>query len=271
MTDPSAFGVYSRAELAHVSPKELEAALADGRLRRLRRDWFATPNASTEAAFAISLGGRIGCLSGCALHGLWTPPGVGTHVIVPDGQRRPCNRELTIHRARGSIPPAAVYPVVDCVRQALTHHDAESALMVLESAACQGHITPTDALCLINEAPRRRQTTLHMFDPRSQSGTETRVRLFLQRRRVLVTAQVWIPGVGRVDLLVGRSLIIECDSHAHHSDYREDRRRDLVARSLGYQVLRLSYDQIMYSWDATANVIAQVLATGKHLRLPVPL
>lgn len=68
-----------------------------------------------------------------------------------------------------------------------------------------------------------------------------------------MTPQARIPGVGHVDLLVGESQIIECDGEVHHSgtQFRTDRARDLAARDLGYDVLRLSYEQIWVTWEET--------------------
>lgn len=85
--------------------------------------------------------------------------------------------------------------------------------------------------------------------------------------------QVSIAGVGRVDLLVGESLIVECDSEKHHAPgerYRMDRIRDLASRDLGYTTLRLRYDQIWYSWALTQRSLLAELATGRHRRPPVP-
>src|SRR5665647_786535 len=73
-----------------------------------------------------------------------------------------------------------------------------------------------------------------------------------------VRPQVVIPGVGRVDLLVGESLIIECDSHAHHTgetNYRGDRRRDLSATADDYRVVRLTWEQCFLTWPTTTSCL----------------
>lgn len=143
--------------------------------------------------------------------------------------------------------------------------------MVLESAVNKAMLTSEAAETLIREAPVHKQRTLKFFDGDAGSGSETRVRLFLQQHRFHVQSQQQIVGVGAVDLLVGRALIIECDSAGHHSDHREDRRRDLAARELGYSTLRLSYSQVHRTWSKTSAKLLRILRTGEHLIAPSPL
>lgn len=143
--------------------------------------------------------------------------------------------------------------------------------MVLESAVHKALLSTDLADTLIRAAPVHKQRTLRFFDGDAGSGSETRVRLFLQQHRYHVRSQQQIAGVGAVDLLVGRALIIECDSAAHHTDHREDRRRDLAARELGYSTLRLSYSQIHKTWSKTSAKLLRILRTGEHLTPPSPV
>ncbi len=262
--------VFSLAELraAEMTAEELEGALASGRLRRVARGWFASPMARSEELDAISAGGRLGCLSGCKAHGLWTPPTHSPHIIVGRGDAR---RGATWHRVRGRLPSTAVYPLEDCLEQVVRHHDPEIALMVLESAIEKELVTPNKAQVIAATGAGHKQVLLGHLDGGAGSGLETRVRLFVQRHRFRVQTQVEIEGVGRVDMLVGKSLIIECDGDEYHRDPREDRRRDLAAKRLGYRVVRLSFEQIMHTWDESSAALLAVLKTGEHLLPPLPL
>lgn len=110
-----------------------------------------------------------------------------------------------------------------------------ASLIVTESAVNLGLIGEPAARDLLGSAPAAKRASLTHFMLGAGSGSETRVRLFLQQRRFTVRPQVFIPGVGRVDLLVGESLIIECDSEQHHAAgarYRMDRVRDLASGDL---------------------------------------
>lgn len=170
----------------------------------------------------------------------------------------------------GPLPDVATYPLEECLSQVLRHHGVEESLMVLESATNQGRISPSQARLLIAEAPARRRG-LKFFDPKAESGSETRVRLFLQRHRFQVQSQVVIEGIGRVDLKVGRSLLIECDSQEFHGDHRVDRRRDVGAAEQGYAKQRLSFEQVHHTWADTQRFLLRLLSTGKHLLPPRPL
>lgn len=263
------WGVASRAELlaTGVTGKELKTALEVGQLTKVRRGWYASPLAPPNVIAAIRAGGRLGCLSGCSEYGLWTPHHRSPHIIIPPGATA---TPAATHRAAATLPSSPVYPLEECLTQVIRYHDPESALMVMESAVQQRAITRSSAEVILAGAGQKKRETLQFFDPNAASGSETRVRLFLQQRRFPVTTQAHIPGLGWVDLLVGRSLILECDSAAHHSDPAEDRRRDLVALSLGYRPIRLSYGQIHHTWPHTQETLLAILHTRKHLELPRP-
>ena len=81
----------------------------------------------------------------------------------------------------------------------------------------------------------------------SESGTETLFVHGMAKVGVTVRQQVVIPGVGRVDGLIGERLVIELDSLAHHSDPRADRHRDALLSALGFRVLRFMYSQVVHS------------------------
>lgn len=178
-------GVYSREalRLAGVDDRELRANLDSGRLRRISHGWFAGPFAHPHTVAAIAAGGRLGCLSGCARWGVWTPHQMEAHIIVGRGRRAP--RGVT-HRTMEPFPREAIYPLEDCLEQVASHHDPETALMVLESAANKELIDLGTARGIINRAQVHKQRTLAFFDPGAGSGSETRVRLFLQQNRFRV-------------------------------------------------------------------------------------
>ena len=81
----------------------------------------------------------------------------------------------------------------------------------------------------------------------------TIIRLRLRARGIRLRSQVDIPGVGRVDFL-----IIEADSVEHHlPKYQSDRTRDRVATAMGYLMIRLTYEDVVYHWDtALADILA---------------
>lgn len=143
------------------------------------------------------------------------------------------------------------------------------AATVFESAVHQGQISLDRALDVVAVLPGNSRRALCRIRGDAESGTETTVRWWLEGRRVPVRSQVWVPGVGRVDLLVGDSWVIECDSRRHHDTddaYRRDRARDLELRALGYTVTRLTWEQVFVSWYSTQRSLLAVIARGDHHR-----
>ena len=253
----------------------MREALAQGRLKRITREWLAGKAASMDAVRAVQLGGRLGCLSACRHHGLWVPRDPYLHVAVNPGEGLPPNPPsgVQFHRLAARCS-TAVLPLDEALAQVLQRHDVETGLIVLESAVNKGLLHQADAAHLLESLPTRKGAAAQFYSPTSQSGSETRLRLFFQRRRIPVTPQAVIPGVGRVDLLVGSSWIIEADSHAHHSarkDVMVDRFRDMNARIEGYDHDRLSFEQMWHTWDQTQDFLLARASTKQYLRPPRPL
>jgi very-short-patch-repair endonuclease len=250
----------------------IHGAVARGSLRRVARGWYDVGGCSADELTAAAAGGRLGCLTGLRDQGVWVPPTTHPHIITPRwSEPRGSGVHHALPRGAAWSGSAITYGVAECLRQVLRYHDVETALIVLESACNLGLVSERTVADLIAECSARRARHLAWFDPRSESGSETRVRLFLVRRGYKVRPQAVIPGVGRVDLLVGDSLIIECDSHAHHTgetNYRGDRRRDLSATADDYRVLRLTWEQCFLTWPTTTSLLLTHLRTRRYLRPP---
>ena len=60
----------------------LRSAVARGEIQRTRQGWYSTPDVHPQLLQAARVGGKLGCISGAALHGLWLPPDENLHVIV---------------------------------------------------------------------------------------------------------------------------------------------------------------------------------------------
>lgn len=266
-------GVYKRTELMAMGLTiyGIRKRVKEGILILLRKGWYATDAALEPVSRAVQLGGTLCRVSGCQVRGIWTPQGAGLHVAA---RERLTKTPRDVHTHIYHSDSAAVAPLLDCLSQALRYHDPETGLILLESAVNKNLISTTEAEHLISLAPQRAQSKLKRFSPTAQSGSETRVRMFLQGLGVPVAPQFYIPGVGRVDMLVGDSLIVECDSFAHHDkgqDYVRDRQRDVESYKRGCQRIRLSYPQIWTEWEDTQHVLGTSISRGYHRRPLHPL
>lgn len=163
-------------------------------------------------------------------------------------------------------PVPAVELVLEHAGRCLEPVDAAT---IFESAVHEGQITLDRALDVIAVLPANSRRALCRIRGDAESGTETTVRWWLESRKISVRSQVWIPGVGRVDLLVGESWVIECDSRRYHDTddgYQRDRARDLELRALGYTVTRLTWEQVFVSWFSTQRSLLAVIARDDHRR-----
>ncbi len=159
--------------------------------------------------------------------------------------------------------PIALQHAAHCV-------SAETVAIMLESALEKRALTVQQVADILEMLPERVRRRIGRVSPLAGSGSETRVRRYLQAKGVTVREQVHIQGVGRVDLLVGEKLIIECDSSAHHdtvTGYHTDRHRDLQAHLQGYRVLRLTWEQVWLRWDETKAAL-DALIRGRIHRAP---
>ncbi len=246
--------------------RDLERLVAAGSYRRLGGGWLAGPSASPEVVRALSHGSRLTCLSAAAVTGLWTPPFEGMHVYVRRGLDVPAG--WVSHRPEPRTWPdlGPVAPLPLLLEHVVRCAGAEAAAIVIESAWNQDRMSSSDVAALLARLPHDARQSLARVRPDAQSGTETRVRWWLERIGVAVRPQVVVAGVGRVDLMLG-SLVIECDSVRHHTGrdrYAADRRRDLELRRLGYTVVRLTWEQVFLHWPETRQALLEMLRRGDH-------
>lgn len=262
--------IYTHAQLrAEHSRREIERAVASGQLERAGRV-YVVPGTDDAVVAALRHGARATCLTAARHHGMWTPPGPGRHVYTRRGSGVP--GPWVTHGFHRN------WPETDLVAspQLLIEHAARCldplhVGILAESALHLELLHEADVAAVSRSAPRPVQRVLGRANPLAESGTESKVRLHLELRHVPVTPQVRIDDVGRVDLLIGRRWILECDSRAHHTDeaaYAKDRGRDIRAIRRGYMPSRLTYAMCFGGWDDTVEWLDAVIASGQHLIPP---
>jgi very-short-patch-repair endonuclease len=158
-------------------------------------------------------------------------------------------------------PVAALIDAIECQPE-------ECAIAMMDSALNQGRVTLSQLRVAARDLPGRYLRAIECCDPLSQSGTESFVRVRLRRRGVRVQTQFRRPGVGRVDLLIGDRLVIECDSDEFHSGDEAQERdydRDLALIDGDFLVLRLRYRHVVYEWERVERIILGLIRRGRHL------
>jgi very-short-patch-repair endonuclease len=261
-------GVASAAQLrtAGWSRSQINALFAQGWLP-LRRGWYASSSANSQVVRAVSSGGALGCVSALRMQGVWAPDSE-LHVRYSARAHRSRSGVRSCHPYRLDPPVlTAIDPMEIAVASAANCLDAEGLVIVLDSMLNMRMIEMADARATVVASRFARHDLAERCDPKSESGTETIIRLRLRAAGIHLRTQVAIPGVGRVDFLVGNRLIIEADSREHHlSKYQVDRTRDRVASALGFIVIRLTYEDVVHRWNVVVGDIRAIIRRREHRR-----
>ncbi|ULE35529.1 endonuclease domain-containing protein [Mycobacterium sp. IDR2000157661] len=260
-------GVVSTAQLrtAGWSYSQIKT-LAQG-WRPLRRGWYASPSAHPYVVRAVAAGGVLSCVSALRLCHVWVPDSE-LHVRYSARARRSRPGVRSCHPHRLDPPTLnAIDPIEIAAASAANCLDREGLIIVLDSMLNKRILDMAEARSIVAASRFARLDLAEWCDPRSESGTETMIRLRLRAAGIRLKSQVKIPGVGRVDFLVGDRLIIEADSREHHlSKYQSDRTRDRVAIGLGFLVIRLTYEDVVHRWDVVFADIRSVIRRRAHRR-----
>lgn len=268
---------------AGITRGRLRRLLADGCLIRARQGWYALPSTAADALAALRIGGRLDCVSALEALGCWRPDGCGLHVAVPgdavrlrapgDARARlDVSDHVTVHWNDDEVGERLSVTIERALEQMVRCQPAEFAVAIADSAlaATKGRrplISRSAWRRIASSHPRSGRLLLEV-DPLSGSGTESvfRIRL-LVRCGLRPRAQVAVRGVGRVDFLLGRRLVIEVDSemfHANPAQYHADRRRDALLSARGYRVLRFTYQQVLHDWPLVEASVRAAVRRGDH-------
>lgn len=245
-------------------------AVGEGRLRRVRRAWLATPSAPADLTAAAGSGTRVTCVSMARRRSWWLPEGIDDRLHLSVDPHGATPEVDSVRHWTARIAPAPVHLVIESFEDALGHiatcQPPETALVIWESAIRLERIAP-EALRRIRWTSVAARECAENVTGLSDSGLETLVVVRLRPWRVRIRQQIVVAGE-RVDLLVGERLILQIDGYAHHSSAAQ-RGRDVAADAelvlRGYTVLRFTYAQIVHEWRSVERVIARAIASGAHL------
>jgi very-short-patch-repair endonuclease len=257
--------------LSHgVTRRALQRACEQGAIVQPARGIYALPGCDRDVRLAADHGALLTCLSGARRAGLWVRPAVAPvhlachrHTLAP----------VPTHRLNGFAGPAAhpwAAPTMAIVVHALRCLPELDALIVAESAVVLGHVQLDDLFAYFDgrrDAPIR--AILALIDPKSQSIVETILRYACQRERLGVETQVWVPGLGHVDLRIEGWLYTEVHGEKYHNDaqqWAEDLRRANVAALQGLPLLQFTGRQVLNERDFVMHVIHQAIGQRHRWR-----
>jgi very-short-patch-repair endonuclease len=267
---------------AGVSQQELERLASTGRIERIRPGWYCLHGDSSDTVKALRVGGRLACVSVLRTYGVWLMPDARLHVstvVARSRLRAPTTRVLSLDEWHGSPEvithwretrknPHEPLDVIDdaaaCVALCLPR---DHAIVAFDSMLNSKLLSADRLRMALAGLPDSHEWMMDLVDAGCGSGLETLARLHIRSRRIRVRAQVYISGVGWVDLLIGDRLVMELDSRTHHDNpqaYERDRARDLALVAMGYVVIRVSYRKVMYDWASVEDAILAVVRRNEH-------
>ena len=271
------FELYNDGHTRH----GLAAAVRQGQVIRVRQGWIANRDIHPQFLQAARVGGRLTCLPGITMYGVWQYPSDALHIRVEAGACR--LRDPTDMRARlaASLGPKIdvhwqdsgaggsrfLMDPISWLSDIIRCQSGEVAITAADSALRLRVIRLDAWNDLLGEIPYARRRQLPAVEPLCESGIESLTRCRLQCFGLPILPQVRIAGIGRVDFLIGRKLVIEVDGAEYHTDperFESDRSRDADLSRLGYRVLRFSYLQVMFNWPQVEGAILAAVFRGDH-------
>lgn len=249
---------------------QLALATRVGTISRVRQGVYALPATDPKIIVAAAHGGALTCADALRAHGIWVLPSVDAivHVWLGGSGRRhphtPC--ECIPHHSPGTAG-LGLAPVAAALVHAYRCLDQEAFFAAYESAWNKRLLSAHDHKRIRRELPKSAHWLLDLARPDSESGLESILRLRLHLLGVHLDCQVVIGGVGRVDFVAERRVIIEVDGRMNHDGpemRHKDLMRDAAASRLGFETLRFDYAMIMHDWDAVARAVMSAVARARQ-------
>lgn len=234
----------------------------------MRQGVYALPTADADVVTAAEHGGALTCAAALRAHGAWVLPNPDGQVHVWLGRSGRSHEHdecsCVTHYSPGSAG-LGLAPVVACLIHAYRCLDAEAFFAAYESAWNLRLIGAHDRARMRRELPRAAGWLLDLAHPDAQSGLESLLRLRLHLLGIRLDCQVPLPGVGRVDFVVGGRVILEADGKDNHSQAKRhaDLKRDAAASALGYETLRFDDAMIVHDWPIVVAAIVPALGRSR--------
>lgn len=253
-----------------VDGRAVRLAVAAGRILRVRSGLYADPDLPGPVRVALRHGGVLACVSVARARGLWVLPlDQVVHVsLPPNGHAHPHDECTCVQHWNALQSGSTEVSLIDALLQIRGCHGEDAFFASLESALHTGELTPTGRAELRERITESARWLVDLARADSESGLESLLRVRLHRLGISLRTQVEVPGVGRVDFVLGDRLILEVDGGLGHEG-RESRHKDLlrdaVAAGHGFDTLRFDYDMVVHDWAVVEEAILAKVVRGLHV------
>lgn len=282
-------GLITRLQLRAlgVSSSAIGRALARGRLHRIHRGVYALvkpvalPGLALEQAAVLACGDRalLSHASAAALWGLAPPPSGPVTLTVTGGSGAGRTRHgVTVHRAvaldRRDVRRHRSLPVTSPARTLLDRAPSLGRAQLERELdeALHHRLTSRTAIAeMLERSPHRPGAARlrELIDPHrhttfTRAESERRLLDLLRRGGLpLPETNVRMGDIEADAMWRDQRVIVEVDgfaTHGTHAAFGRDRRRDARLQVLGWQVIRVTWDQLVHEPEAVLVTIATALA-----------
>lgn len=251
---------------AGFSDHAIRQALATRQIYRVRKGWVATRDVDPAVIRAVRAHGVLTCLSEAIRRGLWAINDGQIHIAARKHAGGIKSTGCVVHWAEPAIPrhpDVAADSLENCLLLVADCQPHERAVVIWESAMNKALVTAESMGRL--PLSRRARAVLATATPWSDSGLESIAMTRLRFLDVRILQQIVIAG-RPVDLLIGDRLVVQIDGGHHVGPQRDkDIAHDALLITMGYVVIRVSYDQVVNHWPEVQHRIMQAVAQGVHL------
>ncbi|MBM3715175.1 MAG: DUF559 domain-containing protein [Actinobacteria bacterium] len=238
----------------------------------MRRGIYADATTCEPRRRAALHGGALACVSAARHRGMWVlAEDDALHIsLIPDGHGHPVEGSDVVthwdHVAGDRFGLPSVFVILP---QILTCRGVEEFFVALESALHRRALCSSDLPRLAARLPRTAGAAIASARTDAESGLESLLRWRLRRHGLPIRTQVPVFSVGRVDLIIGESLIVEVDGAENHdgpSHRHRDLMRDATAATWGFVTLRFDYAMVVHDWPVVEAAILAHVSRGLHRR-----
>lgn len=248
-----------------VSRNKIASEISRGSLVRPRKGWVARPTADPALLYAARHGVLLTCITQAKRSGLWVLSEREHHFATRAASSRG-RPEGILHWRTALVPrdPDSLEDPLENALNAVAHCQPFEEAVAIWDSALNKRLVEWQTLSKLPLTGRAKKVLL-ASNRFADSGLESYVRTRLAWLRIRIVAQAWLYG-HRVDFLIGARLVLQIDGSQHTGAQRSsDNQHDAELRLRGYEIIRVTYTQVMFDWPTVQQQIMLAVAQGKHL------
>ncbi|WP_157874136.1 hypothetical protein [Psychromicrobium lacuslunae] len=265
----------SRAALAH----DVEAK----RIINYGSGVYGLPGMSTARFQMLRGNAESACFTAAKERGFWVLKQPNQPHVSANNNKKLIG--FVKHRAKLPLSDIdVVLQVLRCAPRSSVRRPSNSGQQPGQAShrAAFDEITELDAIVVVTSAIRMKRCTLNelnerlsrrtdvrarellkRIDPHAESPLEVASRFHLENAGFVVTSQVYLPGMGRMDQCINGVLALELmgkEFHLAEQSFNEDLRRFNQYTVAGFPVLRVGYAQVVHHPTEFVDLVRRAMS-----------